>query len=220
MLHGSRTAAGAERRADLVVGVGSRSLWAALQALEDDPGRSVVVLEAGRLGTGASGRNGGFVSSSLAHGLAGAARWPDELPTLERLGTENIAGLEASLTAYRIDADFHRPGELTPVAHPESGRGNFRGYELHREHGLPAGLDAREARARVDSPLYRGGWFDPAVALVDPGRLVWGLAAAIESLGGTIHEGSPAHRSGRRWSWVRVTTTAGAIPRRPSRRRH
>ena len=45
VLHGARTAAGAERRADLVViGGGFTGLWAALQALEDDPGRSVVGL--------------------------------------------------------------------------------------------------------------------------------------------------------------------------------
>ena len=214
VLHGARTAAGAERRADLVViGGGFTGLWAALQALEDDPGRSVVVLEAGRLGTGASGRNGGFVSSSLTHGLAqGAALWPDELPTLERLGTENIAGLEASLTAYGIDADFHRPGELTLSLTPNQDAAITEGYELHRAHGLPAELlDGDTARARVDSPLYRGGWFDPSVALVDPGRLVWGLAAAIESLGGTIHEGSPATGLAVDGAGVRVTTTAGAI---------
>ena len=86
-------------RADLViVGGGFTGLWAAIQAKEDDPSRDVVLLEAGRLGIGASGRNGGFVSPSLTHGLAqGVAQWPDEIATLERLASENFAGWQATL---------------------------------------------------------------------------------------------------------------------------
>ncbi len=208
---------GTAHQADLVIiGGGFTGLWAALQALEADPSATVVVLEAGHLGTGASGRNGGFVSSSLTHGLAqGAAMWPEELDTLERLGTDNIAGLEASLTAYGIDADFHRPGELTLSLTATQDEAVSMGYELHRAHGLPVEvLDAQEARARVNSPLYRGGWFDPSVALVDPARLGWGLAAAIESLGGTIHEGSPATSLEVDGAGVRVRTTSGAIAAR------
>ena len=48
----------------------------------------VVLLERGRLGVAASGRNGGFVAPSLTHGLAQAlACWPDEVETLERAAT-------------------------------------------------------------------------------------------------------------------------------------
>src|SRR4051794_25180196 len=55
--------------ADLcIVGGGFTGLWAALQAKADDPAREIVVLEAGGLGSGASGRNGGFVVASLTHG--------------------------------------------------------------------------------------------------------------------------------------------------------
>ena len=56
---------GSGHRADLVVvGGGFTGLWAAGQAQEDDPSRDVVLLEGGRLGIAASGRNGGFVSPS------------------------------------------------------------------------------------------------------------------------------------------------------------
>ena len=106
---------GSGHRADLVVvGGGFTGLWAAIQAKEDDPSRDVVVLERGRFGVAASGRNGGFVASSLTHGLAqGLACWPDEIATLERLADDNRAGLEAALTAYEVDADYHVPGEIT-----------------------------------------------------------------------------------------------------------
>ena len=59
-----------------VVGGGFTGLWAALQALEEQPGRRVVVLEAETCGFGASTRNGGFADVSLTHGvLNGLAHW-------------------------------------------------------------------------------------------------------------------------------------------------
>ena len=71
------------------------ALWlafgAALLAAEADPGRRVVLLEGASLGWAASGRNGGFCSASLTHGLAnGLQRWPGEMPALLRMGTENL----------------------------------------------------------------------------------------------------------------------------------
>lgn len=85
--------------ADLcIVGGGFTGLWAALAAKADDPQRDVVLLEAATIGFGASGRNGGFVAASLTHGSAnGLARFGSEIDVLERLGTENDAGLRDRL---------------------------------------------------------------------------------------------------------------------------
>ncbi len=205
---------GAGHRADLVVvGGGFTGLWAAVQAKEADPARDVVVLEDGRLGVGASGRNGGFVSPSVTHGLAqGLAQWPDEIDTLVRLGDENFAGLQDSLTAYGIDADFHLPGELTLSLSPHQDAAVREGFELHREHGLPASyLTAEQARSRVASPAYRAGWHAPDVGLVDPARLVWGLAAAAESVGVRVHEDTAVRGLERDGSGLRVRTEWGSV---------
>src|SRR6188508_2184477 len=77
----ARPALGGERRADLVIiGGGFTGLWAAVQALEDLPGRDVIVLEGERIAFGGSGRNGGFCDMSLTHGLGnGRSRFPDEI---------------------------------------------------------------------------------------------------------------------------------------------
>ena len=44
----------------LVIGAGYAGLWTALLAKEENPNREVVLLEAGEVAIGASGRNGGF----------------------------------------------------------------------------------------------------------------------------------------------------------------
>ncbi len=197
----------------LVVGAGFTGLWAAIAAKEADPGRDVVVVDAARLADGASGRNGGFVSPSLTHGLAqGIACWPDQVDTLERLGAENFAGWQASLTAYGIDADFHLPGEITAALSDHQVARIRQAHDLSREHGAEVELlDGPAVRALVDSPVYRGGLREPKVGLVDPARLVWGLADAAERLGVRIHERSKVVGFAVQENGIRVTTEGGSI---------
>ena len=107
-------------KADLVViGAGFTGLWTALIAKQADPNRDVVLLEAGETGIGASGRNGGFVASSLTHSFQnGFNRWPDELKKLVELGHKNLDGIEETIKQFNIDCDFIRSGEIN-VANEE-----------------------------------------------------------------------------------------------------
>ena len=78
----------------LVIGGGFTGLWTALRALERDPGRRVLLLEADLIAEHATGRNGGFCEASLTHGEAnGLARWPEEYAALEALGLANLDDL-------------------------------------------------------------------------------------------------------------------------------
>src|SRR5690606_9353519 len=180
-----------DRVCDLaIIGAGHTGLWAAIQAKEDNPSLDVVVVDQGRVGDGASGRNGGFVDPSLTHGLhQGVSMWPDEIDLLEELAQANFAGWQATLERYGIDADFHVPGEITFSLSEHHDDAVREAYDLHVEHGGGVSLLNRDgAYARVRSPRYRCGFAQNSVGLVDPGRLSWGLAAAAESLGVTIHE--------------------------------
>src|SRR5215207_2657446 len=49
----------------LVIGAGFTGLWTALLAKEADPSRNVVILEAGEVAQGATGRNGGCMDASI-----------------------------------------------------------------------------------------------------------------------------------------------------------
>ena len=51
----------------LIVGGGFTGLWAAMQAKERKPDVDIILIEQTFIGDGASGRNGGFLSSTLAH---------------------------------------------------------------------------------------------------------------------------------------------------------
>jgi len=201
--------------ADLcVVGGGFTGLWAAIRARERDPNRRVVVLEADRVGGGASGRNGGFLSSSLTHGLAnGASRFPDELEALEGLGRENFDGLLADLERLGIDCDLRRTGELAVALAPHELPWLADEHKRLRRFGHDAELlDGEAARALVASPTYLGGVLDrTGSALLDPGRLGEGLRAAAERLGVELFEDSAVLRLRARGTGMVVTTGGGAV---------
>ncbi|WP_194895474.1 NAD(P)/FAD-dependent oxidoreductase [Catenulispora pinisilvae] len=196
--------------ADLVVvGGGYSGLWTALLAKERDPERDVVLLEANRIGWAASGRNGGFCSSSLTHGADnGLSRWPDEMDTLERLGHENLDAIEATLERYGIECDFRRSGELA-VATAEWQAEDLAAAETSEDVVF---LDREAVRAQVASPTYHAGlWDKTGCAMVDPARLAFGLREACLRLGVRIHEKSPVSVLERDDRLMRVATDRGEV---------
>jgi len=186
------------QEADLVVvGGGYTGLWAALRAKERDPGRDVVLLEAERCGDQASGRNGGFAVASLTHGFDnGAARWPGEMPLLDRLGAENLDAIGTAVQEHGIDCGWERTGELTvATADHEVGQLAALATRLQDAGHDVRLLDGEQVRAAVASPSYRAGLLDPlGAAMVEPARLAWGLREACRELGVRIHEGTMVNR--------------------------
>jgi glycine/D-amino acid oxidase-like deaminating enzyme len=201
--------------ADLVVvGGGYAGLWTALRAKERDPGLDVVVLEQGRCGDQASGRNGGFASASLTHGHGnGVARWPEELAALDRLGAENLDGIGATVDRFGIDCHWERTGELTTAAAPHevADLADLAASLGRAGHDVQL-LDAAQTRARVDSPTYLGGLWEPhATAMVEPARLAWGLRDACVELGVRVHEGTRVSSVDRSGAGLRVRTDGGHV---------
>jgi len=201
--------------ADLaVVGGGFTGLWTALLARERDPARDVVLLEARTSGWAASGRNGGFCSASLTHGLGnGLERWPAEMPLLERLGAENLREIGETVAKHGIDCDFSLTGELNVATAPWQLDGLAEEAAAARAFGHDAEvLDATGIRAELDSPLFVGGLrYTGGTALVEPGRLAWGLRRACLEAGVRIYEHTPARSLADAGAGLLLTTPYGSV---------
>ena len=161
-----------------IVGGGLTGLWTAYYLHEADPTLDIRVLEARFAGFGASGRNGGWLSSELA----GSAR------TYERAaGADGVARLRSALRASvdevidvaareGIEADVVRSGVLM-VARPQAQAERLRGE-----------LSAGEVAQRIRVAGAVSGHLDPDCARVHPAKLVSGVARAVRERGVRVHE--------------------------------
>lgn len=201
--------------ADLViVGGGFTGLWAAIQAKEESPDRDVMLIEAGKVAYGASGRPGAIVSTSLMHGLHNAIRiFPDDLAALEKLGHDNIQGFQKTLDTHGIDAHQTWGGELTVAIGDERKDDIRHEYDLYQQYGYEGEyLDQDAVREHVNSPLFTAGlWNRSNSGTVNPARLAWGLKRAAISLGVRLHENTPMENIERVNGVLNVRTHDGLI---------
>ena len=206
---------GESTTADLaIIGAGFTGLWTALIAKERDPGRDVVLVDSVRAGWAASGRNGGFCSSSLTHGLAnGVERFGDEMATLEELGKRNLDEIERTVARLGIECDFRRTGEMSVAVAPWHVAGLREAYEEARSFGANVALLGPDAvQAEVASPTYLGGlWDRDGCAIVDPARLAWGLRDACRRIGVRIFEGTVVQSISRDGVELRLDTPGGSV---------
>ena len=177
-----------------VVGGGYTGLSAALHLAER--GYDVVLLEAARVGWGASGRNGGQVGSGQRRDVLEleARHGRERARALWDLAEEAKTLLRERVERHRIDCDW-KPGNLLAVTRrrylPELHRETehlashygYRGYRM---------LSRDEVREMVASERYCGGHFDEGGAHLHPLNLALGLARAAAGAGARLHEQSRA----------------------------
>lgn len=181
-------------RADLaIVGAGFTGLWTAVQARRRDPQARILVLDAGRAGNAASGRNGGFCAPSISHGVGNALRrWPAEAETLIRLGRENLDGFARDVEELGLAIEFERAGKLSVAETPWQVEGLKAMAATYRRFGIACETLTGEAlAARFRSPVYGVGLFEPNYALVNPVKTVAELRRVALAEGIEIHEDTP-----------------------------
>lgn len=198
----------------LVVGGGFTGLWASILAKEANPDRDVMLIEAGKVAYGASGRPGGVVSTSIMHGLHNAERlFPNDIAELERLGQDNMRGFLDTLKRHKIDAHNTWGGELTVAIGDEALPAVKDEYELHSKYGHNVELLDKDAmQEQIKSPIFSGGcWSKDLSGTVHPAMLAWGLKKAALSLGVRLHELTPMENVERENGVLKVTTHDGTI---------
>ncbi len=177
-----------------IVGAGFTGLWTAVFAKRRDPSRDVLLLDARHVGFGATGRNGGFVSDSLTHGLShGLALWPDQVEELLRLGRHNLAELVADLDDADVAAGVSLVGKTLVATSHHQAASLPTLARLMQAHGEEVQiLAADEVRQDIDSPTYLGGLrIRSGGGLLDPVALATGLRDWAVRLGVRLHEESP-----------------------------
>lgn len=189
-------------------------MWTALLAAEEAPSRDIVLLEAGQIAEGASGRNGGFADPSITHGLDnGVMHFPAEMEVLVDLGRRNFQEMLASLERHAIDAAYEGHGKLEVAIAPawvEDLREHLETLERFGEDAIWLGQQA--ARAEVASPTYHAAvWNKSGGGVLDPARLCWGLREAVLRLGVRIFEGTPVRGLARSGASIDVRTPGGRL---------
>ena len=197
----------------LVIGAGYTGLWTALLAKEQNPTRDVVLLEAGEVATGASGRNGGFVDASITHGfLNGLSRWPREVAILEKIGEANLDAIETTIKRLGIDCDYRRVGEIDIATEPYLLDEFKEIMELTEPYDLRYQLFSREQLYEiVKSPIFLGGIKRPDSSLVNPAQLAWGLRKACLNRGVQLYEKTPVIKLEEENNLVIAHTPHGCI---------
>ena len=177
-----------------VVGGGLTGLWAAIEAKIAEPSLDVVILEAQHVAHGASGRNGGFFSESLTHGLAhGISLWPQEIDRLLRLGRENVKEIFAYLEKEGITADQKFCGKSVMALRPHQVDALAASIKQYHEYGERIEFfTGDETRRDIDSPTYLASLrIHDGSGILDPAKLSWGLRQAAVKAGVRIYEKTP-----------------------------
>lgn len=196
-----------------VIGGGFTGLSAALEFAAN--GVRVVVLEAGRVGSGASGRNGGHVNNGLAHGFLGAqARLGiDRAKALYHAYDAAVDAVERIVTTEKIDCSFRRGGKLklaSKANHFEAIARNFEAInkDVDAETRL---LSKDELNVEIGSGAFFGGMLFKKSAMMHMGKFVAGLADAAARHGAVIYENAAV--TGRRHTshGHQLSTTRGTV---------
>ena len=196
-----------------VVGGGIAGCSAALHLAER--GFQVVLLEEHRIGWGASGRSG----AQAIHGVAAGQRKLERLlgaagaRTVWDVSVEALALMRELIRRYSIDCDWVDGYLLAAVKERHVRELRAELTDLRETYGYPSVryLEREELRAVLDTDRYRGALYDSNSGHLHPLNYTLGLAAAAESRGVQIFEGTRALSFDADGSPVRVVTPHGEV---------
>ncbi|MFA5122683.1 NAD(P)/FAD-dependent oxidoreductase [Zavarzinia sp.] len=198
----------------VVIGAGFTGTSAALTLAR--AGRSVVLLDAGAPGQGASSRNGGQVGSgNQKFKVAALVDWqgPARAAALLREGTAMLAHIGALIEREGIDCDYTVCGRFRGCVRPEHYDAMARDMaDLHRVAGVESFMVPKAEQSReIGSDYYHGGSVLPNDASLHPGKFHQGLLERAVTAGVSVHGFSAATAITREGAGFAVSTARGPI---------
>lgn len=194
----ARRVAGDETADWVVLGAGITGLAAARRLAELAPDARILLIEAQRVGYGATGRNAGFILETPHYTEGWPKQRSERLLRIFRAGADY---LREAVARHDIDCQWTETGQLKG-AHGDVAMPYLEGYcQALDDHDLPyQRLDADGMAAITGSTYYQAGVNVPGKVLIQPAALARGLAATLpgnavevleESPVTAIHPGSP-----------------------------
>lgn len=176
-----------------ILGAGYTGLWTTYYLQQREPSLKIALVEAEIAGYGASGRNGSWCTSHFPASLGAIAEHHgrDQAVALYRAMAGSVDEVARASAAEGIDIHYKRGGAMTVARGPQQLPSV---KDAHEEFvGLGLGdrvelLDKAATDARVKIAGVLGAIYYKDAANVHPGRLVRGLAHAVERRGARIYE--------------------------------
>ncbi len=199
----------ADVRADIVIiGAGFTGLSSAYHLSSRFPDRKIVVLEAKRVGNGASGRNGGMA----LHWINGVeVRDPERARRLYAVTTETLKWIAEVAEKHQFPLRFRKNGCLEIVTNQERAEEAQKKAETLASWGLPIQfLQGAALAEKLRAKGAVGGTFDPTTGQLHGLDLLHGLRGVLLSRGVDIFEDIPVVSIDEGRDHV-VTTPGGTV---------
>ncbi len=181
-----------------IAGAGFTGLWTAYYLACLRPELRICLIDAAHVGYGASGRNGGWCTAALA-GLDGMLSDPasrDAGVALARAMFDAVDEVGRVCRAEKIDCHYTKGGALRVATSPPQLEEIEREIAALRDQGFGEEdyrlLGVRESAQRIGIERNLGAIFASHCAVIQPARLVRGLADAVEARGVEIFEHTAA----------------------------
>jgi len=198
-----------DRAADVVIiGGGFTGLSTAYHLSKRFPEKSVVILEAREVGSGASGRNGGQMLNWV-HGFE--PRSPEEARRIYEATREGIVSTLAIVSEHGLPVPMRSEGHLDLVTTARAADESQGALEAIAGSGIPLRFLGRsELRKQIELEGVEGAIFDPGGGEIDGLAYLRGLRPVLEARGVTIFESTPVVRI-REGRTIEVETPRGTV---------
>ncbi|WP_028207044.1 NAD(P)/FAD-dependent oxidoreductase [Paraburkholderia nodosa] len=196
-----------------IVGGGLAGLNTALGLVERGV-RDIVVLDAERVGFGASGRNGGFVFGGYSLDNADLLRTlgHSQARSLYQLTVDAVELIRTRIARYGIDCEIVDRGVVLANWFDDPSRLDATRTLMKRDFGVDwEPLTKDTLRAQLKTTRYHGGLFEPNAFHFHPLKYVLGVANAAAQGGARIYDQSPVRAIERNGAGFVVRTPHGTV---------